>query len=355
MAPLCLGVRVLRLIVLLAALLAPWPALAKPIPIKVVVLTAFEIGADTGDAPGEFQLWAERYPLTETLKVPGVERPVRLSKDGVMGVVTGMFGRSRTSLAALLLDPRFDFSKTYWVMAGIAGVDPRAGSIGSAAWSDWVVDGDPLYEIDDREIAKDWPWGLYAFHSNSPAEKGSGEGASGMAWRLDPDLTRWAYQLTRNTPLPDNPKLAANRAGYAGEPASQTPPNVFVGASLGTVRFWHGELRTRWAREWVRLQTDGAGVFAMSDGEDQAVLDTLALHAKEGRVDARRVLILRAASNYTRPGAGEPMRIVFAPGGLEAGVEAAYRVGSSVVKALVAGWPTYETTLPRAAPQEASR
>jgi purine nucleoside permease len=354
MAPLRLGVRVLRLIVLLAFLLVS-PALAKPIPIKVVVVTAFEIGADTGDVAGEFQHWIERYPATEPLKIPGVERPARLSKDGVLVISTGMFGRARGSMAALIVDPRFDLSKAYWLMAGIAGVDPKANSIGSAAWSDWVVDGDPIYEIDDREITAGWPWGLYAGHSNGPTEKGSGEGASGMAWRLDPGLTQWAYQLTRDTPLPDNPKLAANRAGYVGEPASQRPPHVFVGASLGTVRFWHGELRTRWAREWVRLQTDGKGAFAMSDGEDQAVLDTLALHAQEGRVDPRRVLVLRTASNYTRPGAGEPMRIVFAPGGLEAGVEAAYRVGAPVVKALVAGWATYETTLPEAKPQEVVR
>lgn len=342
----------LRIIAFIAVLLTPLPAAAqpKPIPIKVVVIAAFEIGADTGDMAGEFQHWVERYPLTETVKIPGIERPARLSKDGVLGVATGMFGRARGSMAALLLDPRFDFSKTYFLMAGIAGVDPKAGSIGSAAWSDWVVDADPLYEIDDREIAAGWPWGLYAFHTRGPGEKGDGEGASGMAWRLDPGLVQWAYQLTRDTPLPDNPKLAAERAGFKSDPAAQKPPHVFVGSSLGTVRFWHGQRRTQWARDWVRLQTDGGGDLAMTDGEDQAVLDTLALYAKEGRVDLRRVLVLRTASNYAWPGEGKPMRVDFAPGGLEAGTEAAFRVGSPVVKALVAGWPIYETTLPRAAP-----
>ena len=342
----------LRLIAIIACLLAPFPALAqpKPIPIKVVVIAAFEIGADTGDMAGEFQHWAERYPLTETIKIPGVERHARLSKDGVLGITTGMFGRSRTSLAALLSDPRFDFSKSYFLMAGIAGVDPKAGSIGSAAWSDWVVDADPLYEIDDREIMAGWPAGLYAFHSRGPGEKGDGQGASGMAWRLDPGLTQWAFQLTRETPLPDNPKLAAERAGFKGEPAAVTPPKVFVGSSLGTVRFWHGKRRTAWARDWVKLQTDGAGVLAMTDGEDQAVLDTLTLFGKDGRVDPRRVLVLRTASNYAWPGEGKPMRIDFAEGGLQASTDAAYRVGSPVVKALVAGWATYENTLPQAKP-----
>lgn len=347
----------LRIIAFIALLLAPLPAFAqaKPIPIKVVVIAAFEIGADTGDMAAEFQHWVERYPLTETVKIAGIERPARLSKDGVLGVTTGMFGRARGSMAALLLDPRFDFSKSYFLMAGIAGVDPKAGSIGSAAWSDWVVDADPLYEIDDREVAAGWPWGLYAFHSRGPGEKGDGEGASGMAWKLDPGLTEWAYQLTRETPLADNARLAAERAGFRGEPAAQAPPRVFVGTSLATVRFWHGERRTQWAREWVRLQTGGAGNLAMTDGEDQAVLDTLNLYAKQGRVDARRILVLRTASNYSRPGDGKPMRVDFAPGGLEAAAEAAYRVGSPVVKALVAGWSTYETTLPKATPQGASQ
>lgn len=342
----------LRLITIVACLLAPLPAFAqaKPIPIKVVVIAAFEIGADTGDKPGEFQHWVERYPLTETVKIPGVERPARLSKDGVLGITTGMFGRARGSMAALLADPRFDFSKSYFLMAGIAGVDPKAGSIGSAAWSDWVVDGDPLYEIDDREITPGWPWGLYAFNANGPTEKGSGEGASGMAWKLDPGLTQWAFQLTRDIRLPDDAKLAAERAGFQRDAAAQKLPHVSVGASLATVRFWHGKRRTEWAREWVRLQTDGQGEFVMSDGEDQAVLDTLSLFAKDGRVDPRRVLVLRTASNYTWPAEGKPMRIAFADGGSDAAFEAAYRVGSPVVKALVADWPKYETSLPKVAP-----
>ena len=59
------------------------------------------------------------------------------------------------------------------------------------------------------------------------------------------------------------------------------------------------------------------------------------------------MLILRTASNYSRPGAGKPNRIVFADGGLQAGVEAAYRVGAPVVKALVAGWDRYAETIPQ--------
>ena len=45
-----------------------------------------------------------------------------------------------TSVTALALDSRFDLSKAYWIVAGIAGVDPQDASLGSAAWAKWLVD-----------------------------------------------------------------------------------------------------------------------------------------------------------------------------------------------------------------------
>jgi purine nucleoside permease len=127
---------------------------------------------------------------------------------------------------------------------------------------------------------------------------------------------------------------------------AQRPPFVFIGDGLSTTRFWHGARRTLWARDWVKLWTDGAGVFAMTDCEDQGIMDVLQIFAKEGRVDLRRVLVLRTASNYSREPDGSSPNLKFAPGGAAAGFEAAYRVGAPVVKALVAGWPKYATTIP---------
>ena len=341
----------LRLLLLIAALIAPSAALsaAKPMVVKVVVLTTFESGASAAKKSGEFQAWAERYPLTHPVKVPGIEGRVLASDDGVLGVVTGMRARARDSMMALLLDPDLDLSHAYFVVAGIAGVDPRTGSIGSAAWANWVVDADPIFEIDDRDIPKDWPWGLYALNTPKPGIKGLAPGSSGMVWRMDPGLTQWAYQLTKDVKLDDNPHLAATRARFKSEPEAQTLPHVFIGDDLGTVRFWHGELRTQWARDWVKIFTGGQGTFAMSECEDQGIMDVLDLFGRAGRIDIRRVLILRTGSNYTREGDGEAQVVEFTEGGAAAAFEAAYRVGQPVVKALVAGWPKYQTTLPQAA------
>ena len=84
--------RALSILVGFLVLAAAAPAKADPpIPIRVVVVTTFEVGEDTGDIPGEFQHWVERYPLTETLPFPIGGRPLRYNPEQhVLGIVTGM-------------------------------------------------------------------------------------------------------------------------------------------------------------------------------------------------------------------------------------------------------------------------
>ena len=115
----------------------------KPVVVKVVVIAAFERGEDIGDAPGEFQLWVEREHLDQVLELPAGYRHVRMNKDGVLGMVTGVAtAKAAASVMAVGLDPRFDLSKAYWIVAGIGGGDPADVSLGSAVWADHVIDGD---------------------------------------------------------------------------------------------------------------------------------------------------------------------------------------------------------------------
>jgi len=325
-------------------------AWAKPLPIKVVVVTTFEIGADTGDVAGEFQPWVEGWPLTHEIRIPGVRHMARYSDDGVLAIVSDMRGRTRESVAALILSEQFDLTKAYWIVSGIAGVDPAAASVGSAAWARYVVDADPIYEADDREIPADWPYGLYSNDAERPNVKGKAEGSSAMVWKLDDGLVDWAYGLTRDVTLPDSASLQGLRAGYRGEAMAQKPPFVLLGDALGTVRFWHGARRTQWARDWVKLWTDGAGVFVMTDCEDQGILDVLDAHADSGKISRQRVLVLRTASNYSREPLDQPTfpRVFHHEGG-KAAFEATFRVGGVVVRDLVTHWDRYATTLPTAA------
>jgi len=111
-------------------------AASDPLPVKVVVVAMFEVGKDTGDKAGEFQLWVEREKLEKRYPLPTAYHDVLANDQGVIGVLTGVgTARAAASIMALGSDPRFDLTKAYWVIAGIAGIDPADASLGSAAWS----------------------------------------------------------------------------------------------------------------------------------------------------------------------------------------------------------------------------
>ena len=100
-----------------------------PIPVKVVVVTMFEIGEDTGDQAAEFQLWYERRNLDTVFEFAGHHDLHFDSENGVLVMVTGIgTAKSTASTMMLGMDPRFDLSKAYWLVAGIAGVDPEDAS-----------------------------------------------------------------------------------------------------------------------------------------------------------------------------------------------------------------------------------
>lgn len=176
--------------VLLACVLAAAPLVeATPVPVKVVVVAMFEAGEDTGDHPGELQFWVGREGLTRTWAFPVGERPLRSNEDGsVLAVLTGVGTmRAAATVMALGLDPRFDLTKAYWLVAGIAGVNPNDASLGSAVWAEWVVDGDLGHEIDAREVPPDWPTGYVPLRKSIPYEKPADPNQA-MVFHLDPGL-----------------------------------------------------------------------------------------------------------------------------------------------------------------------
>jgi purine nucleoside permease len=326
-----------------------WAQAPKPIPIRVVVVTMFEIGQDTGDMPGEFQNWVEKFPLPETLPFPQGYRPLRYNPDkGVLGIVTGVgTARAAASIMALGMDSRFDLRQAYWLVAGIAGVDPNRASLGSAAWAEWVVDADLGHEIDAREMPADWPTGKLPLHRKRPYEAPPAADNGGAAYHLDPTLVLWAFGLTRDTKLDDSEPLRNLRAHYVGHPEAQKPPFVLLGDDLSGENFWHGKLMNDWAERWVAYWTGGAGHFTMTAMEDTGTLQALTWLGRAGRANAGRALVLRTASNYSMQYPGETAVQSLNhenAGGYSAflpSLIAAYRVGSPVVAEISDHWDKY--------------
>jgi purine nucleoside permease len=353
--------RALFLLALTSLLAAPAPSVlaqtgAEPLPIKVVVVTMFELGEDQGDRPGEFQTWVERLPLPESVAFPQGYRDLRINRDqGVLGIVTGIgTARAAASIMALGMDPRFDLSRAYWLVAGIAGADPQDMSIGSAAWAEWVIDGDLSHEIDPREIPEEWPTGYLPLRHAEPYARPVPEDDEGVVYHLDPELVDWAYGLTRDIRLEDAEALRALRERYVNHPAAQRPPFVLKGDNLASSTFWHGQLLNDWANDWISYWTGGEGNFVTTAMEDTGTLQSLTFLDQAGRVDRDRVLVLRTASNYSTQHEG--ITAVESLSGEKKGdysaflpsLEAAFRVGSPVVLELVTNWDRYSEAVPGA-------
>jgi len=347
--------RRIALFLLLTACAAAGPAAAVPVKVKAVVVAMFEVGEDTGDIPGEFQYWVERERLERVWDFPQGERKLRSTKDGsVLGVVTGTGTiHSSASIMALGLDPRFDLTEAYWVVAGIAGANPDAMSLGSAAWAEWVVDGDLGHEIDPREAPAGWPTGHIPLRKKAPYEQPLVL-SEGQVFHLDPALVDWAYRLTKDTPLADSEALRRHRALYVGYPCALRPPCVQKGDNLASMNYWHGRLMNEWAEAWVAYFTGGKGSFATSAMEDTGTMQALTWLSRAGRVDVRRALVLRTASNFVMQWPGASAAQSLSGESLDKGysaylpsLEAAYQVGSRVVHEITRGWATYEKSPPR--------
>jgi purine nucleoside permease len=344
------------LIGLLTACQAPSPGSSAPIAIKVVVVSMFEQGADTGDRPGEFQTWVERLPLSDSLAFPQGYRQLRYNPDlGVLGMVTGIgTAKAAASIMALGMDPRFDLRQAYWVVAGIAGVDPQDASVGSAAWAEWLVDGDLSHEIDPREAPKDWSTGYIPLRKTEPYELPVPENNEGVLFRMNPGLVNWAYELTKDTELPDTEEMQLLRAQYEGFPQAQLPPFVLKGDQLAAATYWHGKLLNDWANDWVSYWTQGKGNFVTSAMEDTGTAQALQFLAAAGKVDDQRLLVLRTGSNYSMQHAGIDAYTSLAGEKLSGkgysaflpSLESAYLVGSRVVLELAQHWDQYQDHLP---------
>jgi len=341
-----------------------------PVEIPVLVIATYETGKDRGDVPGELQFWAERQHLDHEIKIPGVDHALLTNDHGLYAMVSGTSSRCAVQIMALAADPRFDLRHTYFLLSGVAGGDASMVPLGTAVWVDTVVDGDPAFEFDSRDIPAAWPYGIVAFGATEPGkgsinvdavpaagtiDDGSGGGIGKVAFHLNTDLVHWAYAKSKNVPLPDDPPMRKLGRKFVDYPKAQLPAEIVVGESMGVDRFYYGAGMTKWAADWVKLYTHGKGSLYVVDCEDAGVCLAMQRLTMMGKVDETRLLILRAACNYSVPSPG-----VTAPQGLfgtevindSAGaavipaLEADYRVGSAVTSELLAHWSAYRGKTP---------
>ena len=312
-------------------------------PVKVMIISMF--------GP-EGQVWLDHLGPWRDIRVPGLspDYPVVHCDRSSVCVVTSGMGHSNAaaSITALVFSRMFDLSHTYFIVTGVAGMDPAHGTLGSTAWARYLIEFGIQWEIDAREIPADWTTGYLGIDTMGPTQKPPLDYRTEV-FQLNEALLSAAYTLSRGVPLADSAQAQAARSKFAYGPAN-LPPSVLQCDTVSDDTWFSGTLLAQRAREWTKIVTDGRGVFCTAQQEDNATYEALKRGASAKLLDLDRVAVLRAGSNFLRPYDGQTsadnLLNYTAQGGFPIALENLYRTGSPLVQQIVDNWRTWRRGVP---------
>ncbi|MDH6146456.1 MULTISPECIES: purine-nucleoside phosphorylase [Paraburkholderia] len=313
-------------------------------PVKVMIISMF--------GP-EGQVWLDHLGPWQDISVAGLSPDypaVHCNRQEVCVMTTGMgHANAAASIMALTFSPRFDLRHTYFMVAGIAGIDPLQGTVGSAAWANWLVDFGIQWEIDGREIPPGWNTGYLGINTTGPTQKPPLDYRTEV-FQLNPALSNAAFALSRNVTLTDDAQAQAARAKYNYAPANR-PPTVIQCDTLAGDTWWSGTDLGERARQWTKILTDGKGTYCTTQQEDNATFEALTRAATVHRVDLNRVAVLRAGSDFDRPYAGQSsadnLLNYSSQGGFTIAIDNLFLTGNPLVQDIVTHWGEWRDGVPQ--------
>jgi purine nucleoside permease len=249
-------------------------------------------------------------------------------------------------VSALIYSGKFDLKNSYFIIAGIAGVDPTDGTLGSAHWARYAIDGGLRHEIDPRQIEAGWSNGVLALGAKKPGDKATW-GSTTEVYQLNEDLLQKAFALTKDIELVDGDDAKAYRASYPAAPGNAAPI-VSICDTLSSDTYWHGSKIAEGMTDWVSLMTENKGNYCTTQMEDNASLTALKRGADAGLLDFNRIALLRTASNFDReaPGTSPAASLSAKSGGFGPSTANAYRVAGKLADDVIGNWAGWEKGVP---------
>jgi purine nucleoside permease len=137
----------------------------------------------------------------------------------------------------------------------------------------------------------------------------------------------------------------AYRANYASTPGykagSQLPGVIACDTATSDVYFT-GALLSEAFENTTSLLTNGSGIYCSTEQEDTATLEALLRAAVTKSVDFSRIIVMRTASDFDRPYAGQSVldNLLYGFQGFEPSIQNIYLAGVKVVEGILGGWNT---------------
>jgi purine nucleoside permease len=250
------------------------------------------------------------------------------------------------TISSLVASPLFDLKSTYFMIAGIAGVNPKYGTLGDVAFCKYAIQVALQYEFDAREKPSDFPTGYFPQGAFAPDQYPNYIYGTEV-FEVNEALRDIAVSFANTAlPLNDSSDAIAYRKKYASQgtspyvAATKTPGVITCDVATSDVYF-SGALLGEAFENTTKLFTNGSGVYCMTAQEDNATLEALLRAAITKHVDFSRIIVMRTGSDFDRPYPGQtPVdNLLYAnQGGFDPAIQNIYIAGVKVVQGILANW-----------------
>ncbi|KAL4972522.1 purine nucleoside permease [Aspergillus desertorum] len=313
---------------------------------KVFIISMFTPEAEIWHGISEFDL------LSHNISLPGLSPlfpSIHCSADyEICQLITGEGEiNAASTVSALLYSNTFNLTTTYFLLAGIAGINPEVGPTASVTFARFAVQVALQYEFDAREIYANMSTGYLPQGSTSTAANQYPSSIYGTeVFEVNAQLRSIAATFAKNATLADSESAKAYRKLYKSDSgiydaATRDPLVIECDTSTSDVYF-SGRLLGEAFSNTTKTLTNGKGTYCTTQQEDNATLESLLRGALAGLVDFSRIIIMRTASDFDRPHLGEsPFENLFTAdeqGASTPAFENLYRAGIKVIEGILDNW-----------------
>ncbi|KAJ7269899.1 purine nucleoside permease [Mycena rebaudengoi] len=281
--------------------------------------------------------------LAQNITVPGLSPlypDVHCTSDGsICQLTTGQAEiNAASTIAALLYSSSFKLTSTYFLIAGISGINPNVATIGSVTFARFAVQVALQFELDAREKPPAFSTGYFPLGSKAPGQlPGFLDGTE--VFEVNDALRQLAVGFAKKARLNDTLESQLARARYVRTPGA-APPSIVMCDTATADTWWSGNLLADTFGKTSKLFTNGSAVYCTTQQEDNATLNSLMRGAMFHLVDFSRIIVMRSGSDFDRPSPGQSAvdNLLGPTPGFPPSILNLYLAGVQIVQGVINGW-----------------
>jgi purine nucleoside permease len=252
-------------------------------------------------------------------------------------------------MTALILSPLFDFRQTYFLISGIAGVNPNQGTLADVTFAKYAIQIGLQYEFDAREVPNQWNTGYAPLGANRPDMYPTATYGSEV-FELNAELRDAAATFASAAKLNDSLDSVIYRSNYNLATSTKVTskykqairkPSVIKCDVVTSDVYFSGTLLGQSVENTTRLFTNGSATYCMTAQEDNATLEALLRGAANKLLDFSRIIVMRSAADFDRPYPGISCYdnlFIVVQGAFGPSLMNLYLAGAPVVKGILNEW-----------------